>query len=144
MIISIQAMAKSSQRATLLSNAKAISFTSEAPLVEESSFDEFDKLFVRNSCSKTIWVAVHYFGLKGQWKTISWFRFEPGEKHFIARTKNRMFYIHAISSDGNYVWQGDDSQFSVKGLDKPVGFKGYRITSDSWGSWGHVLTCQTR
>jgi len=139
-----QSWAKTSQTAMNLQTPRSINFTLEPSLIEESSFYDFDRVYIRNSCAKTIWVAVHYFSLKSNWVTKSWFRLGPGEKSYMAQTKNRTFYVHALSADGTSVWSGDDSRFIVKGHDQAVGFKGYRITSDSWGHWTHVLTCRGR
>jgi hypothetical protein len=142
-MFSFEVIAKSSQRAKKLENPLKVDFISSTPLVEESSFVDFDRIYVRNSCSKTIWVAIHYFNLDKSWKTISWFRLSPGDKQFLAKTKNRMIYVHAITADGTQIWRGEDSRFLVHGLNKAVGFKSFRVTSDSWGEWTHILTCQS-
>lgn len=99
---------------------------------------DFDKIYFKNNCYKTIWTALHYVDTDGEWKTEGWWKVQPNEKAYVADTRNRIYYIHAQSEDGQNSWSGDYN-FNIRGDVK--GFKKKEITTDEWGKWTQSFSC---
>ncbi|MCW5212351.1 DUF1036 domain-containing protein [Desulfobulbus sp. TB] len=97
-----------------------------------TQFNKYYEVKVKNKCNKTISVAIHYMpildgqsgavGAKGDgWTTEGYWKLRPGEKKFIATTRNRNIYFHATSNSGK-IWGNSKHQWKVnryqKGKDK--------------------------
>lgn len=101
----------------------------------------FDKIFYLNKCNQTIWTAIRYKDLSGEWVTGGWWKLAPGEKAYVANTRNRIYYIHATSNDGKITWGNNrDYDWQVRGKG-PYLFSESKITSNSWGDWTQSFTC---
>ena len=101
------------------------------------------RVHIKNSCHKTIYVAIHYKNLNGNWVTEGWWELPPGERNYVADTDNRIDYIYAESKGPNRsYWAGDDGyRWSVRNSDKMYEYREKKTTRKSWGDWTHTFTC---
>ena len=82
-------------------------------LARKDSNDElYSKVFVKNNCSRPIYVAVRYLTVKNEpehWQTRGWFKLVAGQKKHIVDTHNRYIYFYAETrlKDKLY-WGGED------------------------------------
>ena len=72
----------------------------------------YSKVFVKNNCSRPIYVAVRYLTGKNEpehWQTRGWFTLASGQKKHIIDTHNRYIYFYAETrlKDKLY-WGGED------------------------------------
>lgn len=67
----------------------------------------YNRLFIENRCNQPIGVFLVYLKLNGGWDTSAgYYRLNPGEKKYVADTKNATYYYAAASLTGNAVWKG--------------------------------------
>ncbi len=99
---------------------------------------DHDKIYFRNKCNKTIWTALHYVDLDGDWVTDGWWEISPGDTTYVANTRNTIYYIHAQTNNGT-TWTGDYN-FRIRGKG-PYGFKKKEITTSKWGKWTQSFSC---
>ena len=68
-------------------------------LARKDSHEElYSKVFVKNNCSRPIYVAVRYLTAKNEpehWQTRGWFKLAAGQKKHIVDTHNRYVYFYA-------------------------------------------------
>lgn len=74
--------------------------------------EAFTRVYIKNNCRRTIYVAVHYLAGKNEpqsWQTRGWFTVAAGQKKHIADTHNRYIYFYAETrlADKLY-WGGED------------------------------------
>jgi antitoxin component YwqK of YwqJK toxin-antitoxin module len=74
----------------------------------DSIEDEFYKLVFKNNSDRKIQVAIRYKNLEGVWESKGYYNFKPKEEGIIGKTKNRIYYYYAFSTDGKYKWSGDE------------------------------------
>lgn len=74
------------------------------------------RLYLKNSCSKKIYVALTYH-FDGDWLTSGWWNVDPGQTTTSVFTTNQNVYLYAYSDDG-VQWDG--------GKD-PEAFSGYTV-----------------
>ncbi len=103
-----------------------------------------DAVYLQNQCSRKISTAIHYKALDGQWITQGWWILAPGEKAFVAKTNNTIFYTYAESTDpvSRLYWSGSDYYDVIRGSTQRYGFKKQQITSKEWGTWTTNFTCK--
>ena len=75
----------------------------------------FTKVFVKNNCSRPIYVAVRFLAGKDEpehWQTRGWFTLAAGQKKHVVDTHNRYIYFYAETrlKDGMF-WGGDNFQW---------------------------------
>ena len=79
---------------------------------KDSQEELYSKVFVKNNCSRPIYVAVRYLTAKNEpehWKTRGWFKLDSGQKKHIVDTHNRYIYFYAETRlQGKLYWGGDD------------------------------------
>lgn len=70
--------------------------------------------YIKNSCDRTIRVALNYLHYSGDWRLEGWWEFEPGQADYIdsdtdlyVHTSNSIYEIYAYSIDGRYQWPGN-------------------------------------
>jgi Protein of unknown function (DUF3568)/Protein of unknown function (DUF1036) len=81
------------------------------------------KVYVKNKCSRPIYVAVRFLGGKNEpehWKTRGWFALKSGQKKHIADTHNRYIYFYAETRLKDGIFWGGDNFFWFEG--KRFGF----------------------
>ena len=72
----------------------------------------YDRIYVKNGCSRPIWVAILYAtrpvpNFQGSmWTAAGWCKLDPGEKNFIASTENSNVYFYAENSAEQLYWSG--------------------------------------
>lgn len=98
----------------------------------------YDKLYVRNSCHKTIEVAVSWMDLDKVWTEKGFWTIAPGETIYLGNTRNSNYYIWAQSLDGVFSWTGD---FETSYGKYTLPMIARKITTDTWGSWVQNFTC---
>lgn len=69
------------------------------------------KLYFRNDTPIRIWIAVMHYSPEtcreyGNWATIGWFEFAPGEQAWVIETNNNWVAFYAESEAG-HVWSGE-------------------------------------
>jgi uncharacterized membrane protein len=97
-----------------------------------------------NDCGRRIQTAVHYVDLSGNWATHGWWILDPGQRAFVAKTKNRIFYSYAesIGSTSNRIyWRGNDQSYHIRGSSNPYGFRKRDMNMTNWGQWTERFTC---
>ena len=99
---------------------------------------DFTKIMFFNKCYRTIYAALHFYSLDGNWETAGWFQLAPGQQGYIQDTRNRFYYIYAQSTE-DHTWSGAH-HFEVAS-DGEFGFIKKRINLDSWGSWIQTFSC---
>jgi V8-like Glu-specific endopeptidase len=99
---------------------------------------DYFKLHLKNKCHRTIWVAIHTSDLDAQWTVKGWWKLAPGEKAYVANTRNINYYFHA-ESDNGLKWSGDKYWY-VRGKG-PYGFKHKKIGLTEWGDFTQSFTC---
>lgn len=97
------------------------------------------RLHYKNKCYKTIWTALHYRDLNNNWVTNGWWKLTNGQEAFVAKTRNRIYYIHAQSEDRSHTWTGNYS-FNVRGQG-PFKFKEKRIGANDWIKFTQNFSC---
>ena len=72
----------------------------------------YSKVFAKNNCGRSIYVAVRYLAGKNEpehWQTRGWFKLASGQKKHIADTHNRYIYFYAETRlEDKLHWGGDD------------------------------------
>jgi hypothetical protein len=68
------------------------------------------KVYFLNDTPVRIWIAVMYYspdtcGEYGNWATIGWFQYAPGEQSWVIETNNNWVYWCAESKAG-HTWSG--------------------------------------
>lgn len=69
------------------------------------------KVYFRNDTPVRIWIAVAHYspdtcgGEYGNWATIGWFHFAPGQQAWVLETNNLNVYFYAESETGD-TWSG--------------------------------------
>jgi len=120
-------------------------WTSSQPGSGSSSDEQdYDRIYFKNNCARTIWTALHYKNLDGQWVTDGWWKLQPGGSAFVAKTRNINLYIYAESDDpaeSRLYWQGSDLHKSVRNSEQVYGFIHKTITTQDWGTWTESFTC---
>ncbi len=126
---------------TTFANEEVINFGAEGIVseFEATKGTDHDTLYYKNKCWKTIWTAVHYMDLDGDWVTGAWYKLKPGDSAIVAKTQNRIYYIYAESDDGEYTWSGD-IHINVRN-NGSFGFVKREITTNDWGTWTQNFTC---
>lgn len=100
------------------------------------------RLHYKNRCYKTIYTALHYRDRDNRWITNGWWKLNRGQEAFVARTRNRIYYIYAQSEDGQDFWRGSGRySFRVRGQG-PFNFQENRIGSNEWGKFTQEFTCR--
>lgn len=101
------------------------------------------RVHFKNSCHKTIYAAIHYRDLDGDWVTEGWWKLSPGEKNYVADTDNTIYYSYAYSKGPNRsYWAGDDGyRWSVRNSEKTYEFREKKITSKYWEDRTENFTC---
>lgn len=108
--------------------------------VNKKPVQTYDKILLENKCHRTIWTALHYVDLNGKWVTQGWWKIAPGEKAYVADTRNSVYYFHAKSDNGQYNWGSRDYAWRVNN-EGPYNFNEGRITTTGWGTWTQQFTC---
>lgn len=110
-----------------------------------SSGASYDKIELKNKCSRPILAAIRYQTTAGEWTTQGWYSLNPGETQYVAATKNRNFYTYAESKDSNthtrLTWKGTDKWYQVKNSSSSYGFKHQYIPDSSWGVRTYSFSC---
>ena len=79
---------------------------------KDASEDLYSRVYVKNNCEYSIYVAVRYLTAKNEpehWKTRGWFALAAGQKKHIVDTHNRFIYFYAETRlDNQMRWEGDD------------------------------------
>ena len=79
---------------------------------KDSQEELYSKVFVKNNCSRPIYVAVRYLAGKNEpehWQTRGWFTLASGQKKHIVDTHNRYIYFYAETRlEDKLYWGGDD------------------------------------
>lgn len=113
-------------------------------LITERLSDTFDRIHFRNDCNRSVYVAIRYMSLNGNWVTGGWWHLEPGESNYVADTRNTIYYYYAESDDPTHnrlYWLGDDTYKHIRGSEREYGFRRNEITTTTWGEWTQILTC---
>ena len=79
---------------------------------KDSQEELHSKVYVKNNCSRPIYVAVRYLTAKNEpehWQNRGWFKLAAGQKKHIVDTHNRFIYFYAETrlKDKLY-WGGED------------------------------------
>jgi hypothetical protein len=101
---------------------------------------KFYAIHFENECDKTIWTAVYYLDFSGAWVTHGWWKLEPGQSAYVARTTNSIFYSYAHSDDPpdkRSYWKGDVYK-DVRG--ETCGFRKFQIDGN-FRTYAHQFTC---
>lgn len=92
-----------------------------------------DEIYVENECFMSFRIAIRYLDEgTDNWKTRSWWHFEPYEEAYLAskgkrlRTNNNIIYYYAKSDEFGYVWEGTDRIYKVG--KESLGFRRHRDT----------------
>ena len=69
------------------------------------------KVYFRNDTPVRIWIAVAHYspqtcGEHGNWATIGWFQYAPGEQAWVVETNNSWVFFYAESETG-LTWSGN-------------------------------------
>jgi hypothetical protein len=79
---------------------------------KDSQEELYSKVFVKNNCSRPIYVAVRYLAGKNEpehWQTRGWFNLASDQKKHIVDTHNRYIYFYAETRLKNKLyWGGED------------------------------------
>ena len=79
---------------------------------KDSQEELYSKVFVKNNCSRPIYVAVRYLAGKNEpehWQTRGWFTLASGQKKHIVDTRNRYIYFYAETRlEDKLYWSGED------------------------------------
>jgi hypothetical protein len=79
---------------------------------KDSQEELYSKVFVKNNCSRPIYVAVRYLVGKNEpehWQTRGWFTLASGQKKHIVDTHNRYIYFYAETRlEDKLYWGGED------------------------------------
>lgn len=110
---------------------------SENTFIKKKEVLTYDRIFLKNDCYKTLYVALHYVDLNGTWTTGMW-KMPPGQLFYVADTKNTIFYTWARSVDQTYVLSGNN-YISYGGM--TLGMRQNKITSTEWGDWIQTFMC---
>lgn len=101
---------------------------------------DHDRLLLQNLCHETIRVYLAFVKLDGTWDlSPGYFQVLPGQSSFVARTRNPVYYIAAISESQRYIWKGDVAIRFDDGT--TLGMIEKRIMTSSWGDWTQQFTC---
>jgi len=80
-----------------------------------SPAEPFSRVFVKNNCRHSIYVAIRFLNGKDEsetWQKRGWFSLATGEKKHIADTHSRYIYFYAETRRQNKMfWGGDDFQW---------------------------------
>jgi hypothetical protein len=104
-----------------------------------------DAVYLQNQCNRRIQTAISYKAIDGQWATNGWWILDPGEKAFVAKTANTIFYTYAESIDPTtprLYWSGSDYYAPIRGSSQRYGFQKQQITMKEWGTWTTSFTCR--
>lgn len=97
------------------------------------------RLHYENGCHQTIWTALHYRNLDKQWVTNGWWKLSPGQKAYVANTRNRYYYIYAQNDRGTRRWSGNYS-YRVRGKG-PYNFKEEKIGGTTFRKFTQEFRC---
>ena len=79
---------------------------------KDSQEELYSKVFVKNNCSRPIYIAVRYLAGKNEpehWQTRGWFTLASGQKKHIVDTRNRYIYFYAETRlEDKLYWGGED------------------------------------
>ena len=79
---------------------------------KDSQEELYSKVFVKNNCSRPIYIAVRYLAGKNEpehWQTRGWFTLASGQKKHIVDTHNRYIYFYAETRlEDKLYWGGED------------------------------------
>jgi hypothetical protein len=81
-----------------LSSFKEVNFETEI----------YHQVGFENTCNRQITMAFHYRDLNNKWLTKGFYTLAPFERKYFFDTNNRIFYYSAASTDGSYLWKGND------------------------------------
>ena len=86
------------------------------------------EIHLANSFKSDIEVAIYFVNGSGNWVAQGWWRLKPGEKKFVARTRNSIFCFYAHTTDRNWVWQGNEKagenyRYSVRDSKETYSFR---------------------
>lgn len=110
---------------------------------------------VQNNCNQKIWVAIHAKGYDtsrngssslscdgckkpSDWFTNGWWALNPGQKAFIATTRNRTVYFSAHTSGRRKTWGNSSYRWNVRG--KSEKFFAAKM-SNSFSKWTQSFSC---
>ena len=96
----------------------------------------------RNNCPKhgTIWAAVYYRDLGGNWLANGYWALNYGETASVATTTNRIFYTHAHAANNSVVWGDGTAKHAVHGEIRP--FSKQTISQQhSGGTYPYKFNC---
>eukprot|EP00438_Fugacium_kawagutii_P022226 Skav227331 [mRNA] locus=scaffold4115:6250:6837:- [translate_table: standard] len=101
-------------------------------------------IHVKNSCHKTVQVAIRYEQKGGEWKTRCWWKVSPDVGVYLAHddgdrivTENRLWAYFAEAIEGDEVWPGNTTAYcSTRRLQMRT-----RRKVDSYGDLSIDLTC---
>lgn len=100
--------------------------------------DDFVRFYIWNQCYKTLWVAAAWLNLDGVWEEDGYYKFAPGERAFMGKTRNAKYYVWAMSLDKKLIWKGPYNTY-YNGETLPMIER--KITSDLGTEWTHVFSC---
>ncbi len=99
----------------------------------------YDRFFFQNNCYLPVRAYLHYLDIDNTWKSDGPWTMAPGDKIYVADTRNRTYYFAALSTDGEKVWKGDQP---ITMNDGNVFYMIQNsITTDEFGDWTQALTC---
>jgi hypothetical protein len=103
----------------------------------------YDRIYFKNNCSRKMSSAIRYKSTSGNWQTGGWWTLAPGEKKFVATTKNSIFYVHAQTIDhevNKLRWGGSDWRGRVRNSDLE-GFRKVRSNPSSFVDYTYNFSC---
>lgn len=108
--------------------------------VNQRPSQNYDKIYFENKCHRTIWTAIHYVDLNGKWSVEGWWEIAPGQKAYVANTRNTVYYFHATSDNKKYRWGSQNYMWNVNNQG-PFDFLKGQISSKEWGTWTQQFSC---
>ena len=94
-----------------------------APAGKNSPENVLSKVFVKNNCRHSIYVAIRFLTGKNEpehWQTRGWFSLAAGQKKHIADTHNRYIYFYAETRLQDQIYWGGENFLWFEG--KRFGF----------------------
>ena len=75
----------------------------------------YDDIYLKNICTETIRVAIHYKDLEDKWVTHGWWEVDPYESiRTSAYSRGRKIYFYAYSIESGKEWDGDSRELSIR------------------------------
>lgn len=99
----------------------------------------YDKFFFKNNCHLPIRVYLFWKDLDDEWLPGGPWTLAPGERAYVADTRNRVYYFAGLSNRAEYVWKGEH-EIPMKDGSTFMMIRG-EITTDSWGEWTQQFSC---